>query len=158
MANKMADKKKTTNKSQMVAPPARSNGKEKKTVVQGEKVAPATRTGEKEQSKVVKAAASERSERKVQETKAVRRDNRSSASSRSPSTLQIRLRNNRYIRFILDAYYELRHKVTWPSFNEARNMTIAVILLSAAVAAILGAADLGLYQLFLLISHIGAVK
>jgi len=153
----MADKKKTTNKSQMVAPPARSDSKEKKTAVQSETVAPAARAGEKEQSKVVKAAASERSERKAQETKVVRRDNRSSSSSKSPSTLA-RLRTNRYIRFILDAYYELRHKVTWPSFNEARNMTIVVILLSAAVAAILGAADLGLYQLFLLISHIGGVK
>src|SRR5204863_3577469 len=101
---------------------------------------------------VVKAAASERSERKAQETKVVRRDNRSSSSSKSPSTLA-RLRTNRYIRFILDAYYELRHKVTWPSFNEARNMTIAVILLSAAVAAVLGAADFGLQHLYFLLIH-----
>ena len=37
-------------------------------------------------------------------------------------------------------------------------MTIAVILLSAAIGLLLGAADLGLYQVFLLISHIGGVK
>ncbi len=34
-------------------------------------------------------------------------------------------------------------------------MTIAVILLSAAIGLLLGAADLGLTQLFFLISHIG---
>ena len=165
----MADKKKTTNKSQMVAPPTRSDGKAKKTAAQSETAASTTRAGEKEQSKtakveekeqskVVKAVASQRNERKVQESKTVRRDNKSSSSSKSPSAMQVRLRNNRYIRFILDAYYELRHKVTWPSFNEARNMTIAVILLSLAVGIILGAADEGLYQLFLLISHIGGIK
>ena len=57
------------------------------------------------------------------------------------------------IRFVLDAYYELRHKVTWPSFNEARNMTIAVLLLSAAVGAVLGAADFGLQHLYFLLIH-----
>ena len=53
--------------------------------------------------------------------------------------LCMRLRTNRYFRFILDAYYELRHKVTWPSFKEARNMTVVVILISAAVGLVLGA-------------------
>ncbi len=67
--------------------------------------------------------------------------------------LQVRLRSNRSIRFVLDAYYELRHKVTWPSFNEARNMTIAVLLLSAAVGALLGLADFGLQHLYVLLVH-----
>ena len=110
----------------------------------------------KEQSKAVKAkaVAQERDERKVQESKTVRRENKG-ASNKGPATWQVRLRSNRSIRFLLDAYYELRYKVTWPSFIEARNMTIAVLLLSGAVAAILGAADYGLYQLFLLLNHIG---
>jgi len=137
----MADKKKNANRS---ATRSRS---------QSQMVAPATRNDGKEQVKPVKAVAAEHSERKEQESKAVRRDNKS--QSKGPADWQVRLRTNRYIRFILDAYYELRHKVTWPSFNEARTMTIVVILLSLAVGAVLYVADLGLYQLFLLLSHIG---
>ena len=72
--------------------------------------------------------------------------------ARGPSSWQVRFRNSRWGRFVLDAYYELRHKVTWPTFEEARNMTIAVILLSAAVGALLGLVDYGLQQLFFLIS------
>lgn len=138
MANKMADKKKNTRQSSMRS--------------QDQMVAPKARSDEKEQGKTAKAVAParERNNRKVQESsKPVRRE------SKAPSPLQVRLRTNRYFRFIFDAYYELRHKVTWPSFNEARNMTIAVVLISVAVGLVLGAVDLGLYQLFLLISHLG---
>ncbi len=142
MANKMADKKKNTRQSS--------------TRSQNQMVAPKARSDEKEQDKTVKAAAPtptparEKNDRKVQvSSKPVRRE------SKAPSPLQVRIRTNRYFRFIFDAYYELRHKVTWPSFNEARNMTIAVVLISAAVGLVLGAVDLGLYQLFLLISHLG---
>ncbi len=135
MANKMADKKKTNSQSA-----TRGTGQVAETKA---------RSDVKEQSKPVKATAPANDERKVQRSKPVRRANKSSA------TWTTRWRNNRYARFIIDAYYELRHKVTWPSFHEARNMTIAVILLSAAVGLILGAADLGLYNLFLLINHIG---
>ena len=106
---------------------------------------------EKEQSKNVKAVARDRDERKVQESKPVRRENKS--QSKGPPNWQVRLRSNRSIRFVLDAYYELRHKVTWPSFNEARNMTIAVILLSAAIGALLGLADFGLQHLYVLLVH-----
>jgi len=106
---------------------------------------------EKEQSKNIKAVARDRDERKVQESKPVRRENRS--QSKGPPNWQVRLRSNRSIRFVLDAYYELRHKVTWPSFNEARNMTIAVLLLSAAVGALLGLADFGLQHLYVLLVH-----
>jgi len=147
----MADKKKHAHQSatrsrqprrsqsQVVAPSARSDS-------------PARSDG-KEPDKVVKAVAREREERKVQESKPVRRESKS--QSKGPSDWQIRLRGNRYIRFILDAYYELRYKVTWPSFSEARTMTIVVILLSLAVGALLWIADLGLLQLFVLLSHIG---
>ncbi|MBE3557611.1 MAG: preprotein translocase subunit SecE [Ktedonobacteraceae bacterium] len=64
-----------------------------------------------------------------------------------------RIRNNRVGRFLLEAYYELRHKVTWPTFEEARNMTIAVILLSAAIGLILIAADYGLSALYQLLTR-----
>jgi preprotein translocase SecE subunit len=62
------------------------------------------------------------------------------------------LRKRRSVSFLLEAYDELRHKVTWPTFQEARNMTVVVILLSAAVSAFLALADLGLFKLFQLIS------
>jgi preprotein translocase SecE subunit len=61
------------------------------------------------------------------------------------------LHNNATARFLYEAYYELRHKVTWPSFREARNMTGVVIGLSAVVGVVLAAADFGLHRLFLLI-------
>ena len=68
------------------------------------------------------------------------------------SSLWKSLRQRRSIAFLLEAYDELRHKVTWPTFQEARNMTIVVIVLSAAVSAFLALADLGLLRLFRLIS------
>ncbi len=62
-----------------------------------------------------------------------------------------RMRASGPISFLLSAWNELRYKVTWPTVSEARNMTITVIALSAAVGLVLGAADLGLQQLFQLI-------
>ena len=114
-----------------------------------------TRSDEKEPVKNVKAVARERDERKAQESKTVRRDVKGSSSTKGPAKWQVRLRTNRYIRFILDAYYELRHKVTWPTFNEARNMTIVVVLLSAAIGLLLGAIDYGLQSLYVLLVHLG---
>jgi preprotein translocase SecE subunit len=151
VANKMADKKKnpgqsatrmqSRNRNRTAAPKVRSD----------EMVTPKADSDEKEQSKTVKAVVREKDERKVQESKPVRRETKS--QSKGPSDWQVRLRSNRSIRFVLDAYYELRHKVTWPSFNEARNMTIAVLLLSAAVGALLGLADFGLQHLYVLLVH-----
>ncbi len=112
-----------------------------------------TLNDEKEPIKNVKAVARERDERKAQESKTVRRDAKGPSSTKGPAKWQVRLRTNRYIRFILDAYYELRHKVTWPTFNEARNMTIVVILLSAAIGLLLGAIDYGLQSLYVLLVH-----
>jgi len=86
-----------------------------------------------------------RKERAVQENKSVRRE------SREPAWFT-RLRNSRAGRFVFDAYYELRHKVTWPTFVEARNMTLVVIVLSVVIGIVLAAVDYGLYNLFLLIS------
>ena len=145
----MADKKKNASQGA-----TRSRSRTNVPKARNQEHAPEISSDEKEQSKSTKAVARERDERKVQESKAVRRDNKGS-SNKGPAAWQIRLRSNRYVRFVLDAYYELRHKVTWPSFNEARNMTIVVILLSGAVALVLGAADFGLQNLYVLLVNLG---
>jgi len=100
---------------------------------------------EKEQSKTVKAAARDRG-RDERKEPAKRRETKSS------STWQSNLRKNKYVRFMLEAYYELRHKVTWPTFEEARNMTVVVIVLSVVIGIILGIADFGLLHLYKLIA------
>jgi len=163
----MADKKKNASRSttrsrkqnQMVEPKTRSNENANQSATRSQKqdqmVEPKTRSDEKEPVKNVKAVERTRDERKAQESKTVRRDTRGPSPSKGPAKWQVRLRSNRYVRFILDAYYELRHKVTWPTFNEARNMTIVVLLLSAAVGLILGVVDYGLQSLYVLLVHLG---
>jgi len=130
----MADKKKNASRSQQVAAV--------KTQASAEK--------EKEQQQPAKSVkTASREERKTQpkqESKPVRRE------SKSAPSLIARFRSSRVGRFILDAYYELRHKVTWPTWQEARNMTVVVIILSAIIGAILAGVDYGLYQLFSFIS------
>jgi preprotein translocase SecE subunit len=141
VANKMADKKKPTSQSQTAEPKARESAKEQ---TQGKNAREVTR---------------ERDERKEKESKAVARERVSNRrENKAPSTTMTRLRSNAIVRFLLEAYYELRYKVTWPTFREARNMTIVVILLSAAVGLILGLADLGLGQLYLLVTHLVGIK
>jgi len=147
----MADKKKNPSQSATRMQSRNRNRMAASKVRSDEMATPKADGDEKEQSNNVKAVAREKDERKVQQSKPVRRENKS--QSRGPSNWQVRLRNNRSIRFVLDAYYELRHKVTWPSFNEARNMTIAVLLLSAAIGALLGLADFGLQHLYVLLVH-----
>lgn len=103
-----------------------------------------------------KAARNERTTRE-EPAKAVRAEKKepvkqSARQKSTGSSLQQRLRNSTFGRFLYESYYELRHKVTWPTFEEARNMAVMVILLSAVVAAILFVVDFGLYHLFLLIS------
>jgi preprotein translocase SecE subunit len=136
----MADKKKNASQEQLVAPKPKAGNRN----VETEPSKASNRKGETEPSKTVKPAARER---KVQESKPVRRE------IKKPSLL-MRMRGNRFARFVLDAYYELRHKVTWPTFVEARNMTVIVILLSAAVGAAIAAVDYGLLQLFKLLTGI----
>ena len=141
MANKMADKKKPNSQSQTAEPKARESAKEQA------------------QGKNAREAMRERDERKEKESKAVARERVSNRrEENAPSAIMVRLRSYRVVRFLLESYYELRHKVTWPTFREARNMTIVVILLSAAVGLILGIADLGLGQLYLLITHLAGIK
>ena len=94
---------------------------------------------------------------KMAEQKNERRQERSARQSvkretKQSSGLWKSIRKRRSVTFLIEAYNELRYKVTWPTFQEARNMTIVVILLSAAVSAFLFLADLGLFNLFKLIS------
>ena len=124
----MADKKKNASQDQLVAPKPKARNSDVQT----------------EASKMVKPVTRER---KVQDSKPVRRE------TKKPSLL-MRLRSNRFARFVLDSYYELRHKVTWPTFIEARNMTAIVILLSAVIGAVIAAVDYGLFALFKLLSGI----
>ncbi len=143
MANKMADKKKNASQSQ-------SQTAEQK-----------ARDGEQEQErgKSIKAVTRAREERKGSESKTVARSRETNRpGSKAPSETLTRLRSNRIVRFLLESYYELRYKVTWPTVEEARNMTVVVILLSAAVGVILGLADLGLLQLYTLILHVAGVS
>ncbi len=112
------------------------------------------RKGNKEQAKVesrpdAKASTATlrnepKRDRTVQESKARR-------VSKEPAWLT-RFRNSRIGRFVFEAYYELRHKVTWPTFEEARNMTLIVIVLSGIIGAAIALLDYGLYYLFILIS------
>jgi preprotein translocase subunit SecE len=90
----MADKKKTTNRNQMAEP-------RPGTVPKAAPVKATAREERKEQPK---------KEQSRQESKSTKRDTKG-----SPNALQ-RFRNGRIGRFIGEAYYELRHKVTWPTF------------------------------------------
>ena len=89
--------------------------------------------------------------RSVPQKGRVVQDSKARRDSKEPAWL-MRFRNSRIGRFVFDAYYELRHKVTWPTFEEARNMTLIVIVLSGIIGAALALVDFGLYHLFLLIS------
>jgi preprotein translocase SecE subunit len=129
----MADKKRTTSRGQTAEQKAR-DGEKAQPVRSVKTKEPVTREERKEQPK---------KEPPRQEKKAVRRDSRSTSSG-----LTTWLRSNSIGRFIYEAYYELLHKVTWPTFEQARNMTIAVILISGVIGLLLGLVDLGLYQLF----------
>jgi preprotein translocase subunit SecE len=100
----------------------------------------------KSASQSIAAESNVRGSEKVQ-SKSTKRE-----SKQSPS-FWTRFRNYRMVRFVRESYHELRYKVTWPTFQEARNMTFVVIALSAVIAAILGIADVALLQLFRLISQ-----
>ena len=81
----------------------------------------------------------------------VKQETKSSARRDAPSTFT-RLRNGKAGRFVYDAYYELRYKVNWPTFEEARNMAILVVVISAALGLLIAGTDFGLYRLFQLIT------
>ena len=146
----MADKKKNASQSEIVEPKVRKEpGSEKKSASQSE-IAESSKERKEpgSEKKSAKAAPREREERRARDNhnRPVKRE------TKQPSGLRKRLRKNRAISFLIEAYAELRYKVTWPTFQEARNMTIVVIVLSAVIAAILAVADIGLLGLFRLIS------
>ena len=103
--------------------------------------------GQKEPVKTTRAAAT-----RVEQRKPVAKQVTPATRDKKQASWLTRFRRNRFGNFIYEAYYELRHKVTWPTFLEARNMTVIVIILSLILAAVLAAVDYGLYNLFLLIS------
>jgi len=95
----------------------------------------------KSASQSVATESNVRGNEKVQ-SKSTKRENKQSA------TFWTRFRNYKPVRFVREAYHELRYKVTWPTFHEARNMTFVVIALSAVIALLLWIVDLGLFKLF----------
>ncbi len=96
------------------------------------------------------ARASSREERQSKPaSKPAKRDARTTQASSKKSG---GFRNWPIVRFVRDSYRELRYKVTWPTFVEARNMTVVVIVLSTVIGLILGLVDQGLLQAFKLIT------
>ena len=71
--------------------------------------------------------------------------------SKPSSDWWTRLRATRLMTFLFEAYREIRYKVTWPTLQEAWNMTLVVLAFSAAVSAVLSVVDAGLLKLFQLI-------
>lgn len=62
--------------------------------------------------------------------------------------------SNPLTRFMAESYIELR-KVTWPTRDEAWNMTLVVIAMSAVVAILLGIADFGLQHVLVWVVNLG---
>lgn len=157
----MAEKKKNANpsrsasRSQTVEPKATSRAKD---TAKENKVASSAREAVKEEKATGSARETAKEAKEVSRERERSKPVAKKAQAKAPASWRVRLRKYRIFAFLLDAYFELRHKVTWPTAIEARNMTIIVILLSAAVGVVLGLVDLGLYQLFLLLSHVGAPK
>jgi preprotein translocase SecE subunit len=157
----MAEKKKNANpsrsasRSQTVEPKATSSAKD---TAKENKVASSAKEAAKEEKATGSARETAKETREASHERERSKPVAKKAPAKAPASWRVRLRKYRIFAFLLDTYFELRHKVTWPTAIEARNMTIIVILLSAAVGVVLGLVDLGLYQVFLLISHIGAPK
>ncbi len=129
MANKMSEKKKSSGQSEMEETKAQASDKELKSARASAREERATR--QERQSKPA--------------SKPVKRDVRVSQASTKKSG---GFRNWALVRFVRESYRELRYKVTWPTFVEARNMTLVVILVSAVIGLILGLVDQGLLQAF----------
>lgn len=146
MANKMADKKKPAGQS---ASALRNQNQSRSQAGASTKA-----QGNEKESPIKSVSQTTKGVRVAERKEPVKQESKARTSAKGPSLLE-RVRANRFGRFVLEAYYELRHKVTWPTFEEARNMTIIVIGLSAVIGAILGLADFGLTQLFFLISGRG---
>jgi preprotein translocase SecE subunit len=86
-----------------------------------------------------------------EERRTAKTENKATSRRTSKPSAFAKVRNSKAGRFIYDAYYELRYKVTWPTFLEARNMTIMVVAMCVVLGALISAVDFGLYRLFLII-------
>jgi preprotein translocase SecE subunit len=155
----MADRKKNSHRSQAAAlkTPSRKQAQIEKSVK-----APALEDQERDEpvpARSTKAPASEDQRKPVPvkgakaSAREARRQSRQEVktASRKDSKGPARWRSNAVGRFIYEAYYELRYKVTWPTLKEARNMTFVVLALSAVVGGIIALADYGLHELFIFI-------
>ena len=145
VANKMSEKKKSASRSETEEPKERVREKELKSAKAAarETEEPKARVREKE-SKSAKAAP-----REERQSRPVRRETKSASAQSKKSG---GFRNWALVRFARESYHELRYKVTWPTFPEARNMTLVVIALSTVVGLVLGLVDAGLFQLFRLVT------
>ncbi|HEY0757588.1 MAG TPA: preprotein translocase subunit SecE [Ktedonobacteraceae bacterium] len=163
MANKMSEKKKSSGQGEMEEPKAQASEKELKSSRAAAREESKTQASEKE-LKSSRAATREESRAQASgkeqpgsrvtareerpskpASKPAKRDARSSQASSKKSG---GFRNWPLVRFARESYRELRYKVTWPTFVEARNMTIIVILLSSIIGLLLGLLDQGLLQAF----------
>lgn len=45
--------------------------------------------------------------------------------------------------FILESYDEMRHKVSWPKYNELQSSSVLVLVASVIFALLIGVIDLG---------------
>jgi len=88
------------------------------------------------------------------ETRAVVRREAGEVAPRRGAGVPKFMMGNAFTRYLAEAYLEIR-KVTAPTPREAWNMTLVVVAFSAVVAAILGAADLGLIRLLSWIVSLG---
>jgi preprotein translocase SecE subunit len=156
VAKKMADRKKNSRRGQTAALKTPSR---KRTQVEKSVEAPLA-SQEREMVAAKNAAPASEDHRALVSTKSAsaptheaRRQPRQETKVTSRRELKAppRWRNNPAGRFIYDAYYELRHKVTWPTLKEARNMTFVILALSAVVGGIIALADYGLHELFIFI-------
>jgi preprotein translocase subunit SecE len=119
--------------------------KKKSSAGQSEMEESKARTSEKEPKSSRASAREERAVREERQSKPVKRDAR---PSQAPARKAGGFRNWRLVRFVRESYRELRYKVTWPTFTEARNMTLVVIILSTIIGLILSLLDQGLLQAF----------
>jgi preprotein translocase SecE subunit len=154
VAKNMADRKKSATRSQTTELKTREK---RVTTEKSVKTTPASASTEKGTS--VSSTREARREPVKQEAKTatrrepVKQDTKNAArrETKAPSTFT-RLRNSKAGRFIYDAYYELRYKVTWPTFEEAKNMAFLVVIISAVLGLLIAGTDFGLYRLFTLIT------
>lgn len=150
----MADRKKSATRSQTTELKARE-----KRVSTEKSVATTPASASTEKGTNVSSTREARREPVKQETKTaarrepVKQDTKTATrrEAKAPSTFT-RVRNSKAGRFIYDAYYELRYKVTWPTFEEAKNMAFLVVIISAVLGLLIAGTDFGLYRLFTLIT------